>query len=75
MYLLYSFCTQFPTRVIHAHLEKTAIVDVDESYLYKKYRILTEAGEKLPSHHNPSHQRQAEELLIVITLLDPVFQL
>lgn len=34
----------FTHRVNQAQLEGTAVVDVDGSYLYRKYRSLTEAG-------------------------------
>ena len=54
MYLLYRFYTHFSYRVIQARLEKTVIVDIDESYLYKKYRILTEAGGKVAKPLQPS---------------------
>ena len=42
-------------RLNQAEQEGTAIVDVDGSYLYRKYESLTEAGEQvsLPGHPSP----------------------
>ena len=67
------FCSHFWSRVNQAHLENTALMDANGSYIYKKYRILTEAGGKFSSHYNPAHHCQGGELLIIITLtlLDP----
>ena len=44
-----------PYRVIQAHQESNLIVDVDGSYLYKKYRSLADAGNhvSLPSAPMP----------------------
>ena len=48
-------------RVNQAEQEDTAIVDVDGSYLYRKYKSFTEAGEQvlLPGHPPPLAGRKS----------------
>ena len=46
--------TFFMYRVIQAKQEGTPVVDVDGSYLYRKYKLLSEAGEHVSQPQPPS---------------------